>query len=38
MGMIVKARSGEWCGGIALLGYHWAAMEGQNTCQEKSPD
>lgn len=38
MGMIVKARSGEWCGGIAPLGYHWATMEGQNTCQEKSPD
>lgn len=28
MGMIAKARSGEWCGGIAPLGYKWIPMEG----------
>lgn len=28
MGMCAKARSGEWCGGIAPLGYDWVPMEG----------
>ena len=26
MGMCAKARSGEWCGGIAPLGYKWVQM------------
>lgn len=33
--MIVKARSGEWCGGIAPLGYHWAATEGTEHLSRK---
>ncbi len=28
MGMCAKARSGEWCGGVAPLGYDWVPMEG----------
>ena len=28
MGMCAKARAGEWCGGIAPLGYNWVPMEG----------
>lgn len=28
MGMCAKARSGEWCGGIAPLGYDWVPMKG----------
>lgn len=35
MGMIAKARSGEWCGGIAPLGYQWVAMEGTEHLSRK---
>lgn len=37
MGMCAKARSGEWCGGIAPLGYKWIPMEGtENSARKKS--
>ncbi len=37
MGMKAKARAGEWCGGIAPLGYHWVPMEGtENSARKKS--
>lgn len=37
MGMCAKARAGEWCGGIAPLGYHWVPMEGtENSARKKS--
>lgn len=37
MGMCAKARSGEWCGGIAPLGYKWVQMEGtENSSRKKS--
>lgn len=37
MGMCAKARSGEWCGGIAPLGYKWVPMDGtENSSRKKS--
>lgn len=37
MGMLAKARLGEWCGGIAPLGYDWQVMEGyENSVRKKS--
>lgn len=37
MGMKAKARSGEWCGGTAPLGYCWVPMEGtENSSRKKS--
>lgn len=37
MGMKAKARAGEWCGGIAPLGYRWVPMEGtENSSRKKS--
>jgi site-specific DNA recombinase len=37
MGMCAKARAGEWCGGIAPLGYDWEIMEGyENSAHKKS--
>lgn len=37
MGMKAKARSGEWCGGIAPLGYCRVPMEGtENSSRKKS--
>ena len=37
MGMKAKARAGEWCGGIAPLGYHWVPIEGtENSSRKKS--
>lgn len=37
MGMSAKARTGEWCGGIAPLGYDWQVMEGyENSKRKKS--
>lgn len=37
MGMKAKARSGEWCGGTAPLGYYWVPMEGmENLSRKKS--
>lgn len=37
MGMKAKARSGEWCGGAAPLGYCWVPMEGtENSARKKS--
>lgn len=37
MGMKAKARSGEWCGGMAPLGYRWVSMEGtENSSRKKS--
>ena len=37
MGMCAKARNGEWCGGIAPLGYDWEVMEGyENAVRKKS--
>ena len=37
MGMCAKARSGEWCGGIAPLGYDWVPMEGtEQSARRKS--
>ena len=37
MGMKAKARSGEWCGGAAPLGYRWVPIEGtENAARKKS--
>lgn len=37
MGMCAKARSGEWCGGVAPLGYKWVLMEDtKNSSRQKS--
>ena len=37
MGMKAKARAGEWCGGIAPLGYKWVPMVGtENSSRKKS--
>ena len=37
MGMKAKARSGEWCGGTAPLGYRWVPIEGtENLSRKKS--
>ena len=37
MGMKAKARAGEWCGGIAPLGYRWVSMEGtEHSFRKKS--
>lgn len=37
MGMCAKARAGEWCGGVAPLGYNWVRMEGtENSSRKKS--
>ena len=37
MGMKAKARAGEWCGGIAPLGYRWVSMEGtEHSVRKKS--
>lgn len=37
MGMKAKARAGEWCGGLAPLGYMWVPMEGtENNTRKKS--
>ncbi len=36
MGMLAKARSGEWCGGIAPLGYRWVPMEGTDIWSGKN--
>lgn len=35
MGMCAKARSGEWCGGIAPLGYDWVPMEEERQGKRK---
>lgn len=37
MGMCAKAKAGEWCGGIAPLGYKWVVMENYgNSSRKKS--
>lgn len=37
MGMKAKARAGEWCGGLAPLGYKWIPMEKNvNSSRKKS--
>lgn len=37
MGMCAKARAGEWCGGVAPLGYNWVRMEEtENSSRKKS--
>lgn len=35
MGMCAKAKQGEWCGGIAPLGYKWVAMEKNERSSRK---
>lgn len=37
MGMLAKAKSGEWCGGIPPLGYYWKEVkENENRTRKKS--
>ena len=37
MGMKAKARAGEWCGGMAPLGYRWVPIEDtENSPRKKS--
>lgn len=37
MGMCAKAKAGEWCGGIAPLGYKWVQIEStQHSSRKKS--
>ncbi len=37
MGMKAKARAGEWCGGVAPLGYRWVPVEAtENLSRKKS--
>lgn len=35
MGMCAKAKQGEWCGGVAPLGYKWISMEKNEKSSRK---